>query len=234
MDNSKILKLLEAQRDSLLSKLKVTTISGLYKEQYDENKAGRVFVFDNGERKMLSDLKKLLKDTSHDESFKNKLTEYSNLDNSALVAYFQREFERVLNEIFISGKQDEIQALFIEYDFYYHYTSIIVCYDRQKYPVIEEPRYISNEYDFNKQVLFIDSGINFQPAWVDCEEFDNLDYLQVNFDLERLFQLHSRTLLHQALDNLNTNGKLNLFSNRPFSFYINQHDSEVMMLYRLN
>ena len=72
MDNSKILKLLEAQRDSLLSKLKVTTISGLYKEQYDEIKAGRVFVFDNGERKMLSDLKKLLKDTSHDESFKNK------------------------------------------------------------------------------------------------------------------------------------------------------------------
>ena len=234
MDNSKILKLLEAQRDSLLSKLKVTTISGLYKEQYDENKAGRVFVFDNGERKMLSDLKKLLKDTSHDESFKNKLTEYSNLDNSALVAYFQREFERVLNEIFISGKQDEIQALFIEYDFYYHYTSIIICYGRQEYPVIEKPRYISNEYDFNKQVLFIDNGINFQPAWVDCEEFDNLDYLEVNFDLERLFQLHSRTLLHQALDNLNTNGKLNLFSNRPFSFYINQHDSEVMMLYRLN
>lgn len=234
MDNQRILKLLEMQRDTLFSKLKVTSISGLYKQEYDDIKGGRIFVFDNGERKMLSDLKKLLKDTSHDNSFKNKLNEYLNLDNSALVAYFQREFERVLNEIIVSGKQDEIQALFIEYDFYYDYTSIIVCFGRQEYPVIEEPRYISNEYDYNKQVLFLDNGINFQPAWVDCEEFDNIDYLQVNFDLERLFQLHSRTLLHQALDNLNTNGKLNLFSNRPFSFYINQHDSEVMMLYRLS
>ena len=234
MDNLKILKLLEAQRDSLLSKLKVTSISGLYKQEYDDIKAGRIFVFDNGARKMLNDLKKLLKDTSHDNAFKSKLTEYSNLDNSALVGYFQSEFERILNEIIISGKQGEIQALFIEYDFYYHYTSIIVCFGRQEYPVIEEPRYISNEYDHNKQVLFIDNGINFQPAWVDCEEFDNLDYLEVNFDLERLFKLHSRTLLHQALDNLNSNGKLNLFSNRPFSFYINEHDSEVMMLFRLN
>ena len=234
MDNPKILKLLEAQRDSLLSKLNVTTISGLYKEQYDDIKAGRVFVFDNGERKMLSDLKKLSKDTSHDNSFKSKLTEYATLDNSALITYFQGEFERVLNEITMSGKQDEIQGIFIEYDFYYHYTSVMICFGRQEYPVIEEPRYISNEYDYSKQVLFIDNGINFQPAWIDSEEFDDLDHLDINFDLENLFKLHSRTLLHQALDNLSSNGKLNLFSNRPFSFYINEHDSEVMMLYRLN
>jgi len=234
MDNQKILKLLEDQREDLFRKLKVTSISGLYKEQYDDIKAGRVFVFDNGERQMLSDLKRLSKNTSLDSSFKNKVTEYLNLDNDALITYFQRDFERVFNEIIISGKQDKIQALFIEYDFYYHYTSNIICYGLQEYPIIEEPRYITNEYDYNKQVLVIDNGINFQPAWVDCEEFDNLDYLDINYEIENLFKLHSRTLLHKALHNLNINGKLNLFTNRPFSFYINEHDSEVMMLYRMN
>ena len=160
MDNPKILKLLERQRDTLLEKLKTTSISGLYKEQYDDIKAGRVFVFDNGERQMLNDLKKLSKDTSLDSTFNNKLTEYLTLDNNALTAYFQKEFDRVFSEIMNSGKQDEIQALFIEYDYYYHYTSNITCYGLQEYPLIEEPRYISNEYDYNKQVLFFDNGIN--------------------------------------------------------------------------
>ena len=106
MDNSTILKLLERQRDSLLEKLKATTISGLYKEQYDDIKAGRLFVFDNGEKQMLSDLKKLSKDTSLDGLYNNKLTDYLGLDNNALTAYFQDEFERIFNEIIISERRD--------------------------------------------------------------------------------------------------------------------------------
>lgn len=234
MHNPQILELLEKQRDNVFEKLKVTSVSGLYKEQYEDVKAGRVFVFDNGEGQMLSDLKKLSKDTSLDGMFKNKLTEYSSLDNNALTKYFQREFERVFDEIISSGRQDEIQALFIEYDYYYHYTSNMICYGKQDYPLIEEPRYITNEYDYNKQILFLDNGINFQPAWVDCEDFADLEYLDINFQLENLFRLHSRTLLHKALDNLNINNKLDFLHSRPFLFYINEHDSEVMMLYGLN
>ena len=99
--------------------------------------------------------------------------------------------------------------------------------------MIEEPRYISDE-DYKKQILFLDNGINFQPAWLNCEEFSNHDYLDIEFELERLFQLHSRVLLHKALENLNINNQLNCFFNRPFSFYINEHDMEVMILYLLN
>ncbi len=99
MDNLKILKLLEQQRDSLFEELKATSISQLYKQQYNDIKANRVFVFDNGERKMLSDLKKLSKNTSLDGPFENKLTEYLSLDNDMLTAYMQTEFKRVLNEI---------------------------------------------------------------------------------------------------------------------------------------
>lgn len=234
MDNPKIVKLLEQQRDSLFDSLKTASVSGLYKEQYDDIRAGRVFIFDNGERQMLKDLKKLSNDTSHDASYRNKLTEYLNLDNNALITYFQNEFYRILEQIRNSGKQDEIQALFIEYDYYYHFKSNITCYGQQEYPLIEEPRYITNEYDYNKQVLFLDSGINFQPVWVDCEEFGDLDYLDINYKLENLFKLHSRVLLHKALDRLNNEGKISFLQNRPFSFYINEHDSEVMILYRLN
>ena len=234
MNNHKILTLLEKQRDSLFEKLKATSISSLYKEQYDDIKAGRVFVFDNGERQMLRDLKILSKDTSLDTSFKNKLIEYSKLDNNSLTTYFKKEIERIFNDIINSGKQEEIQALFIEYDYYYHYTSNITCYGLQEYPLIEEPRYISKEYDYNKQVLFLDNGINFQMAWVDCEEFADLEYLDINYKLENLFKLHSRVLLHKALDTLNVEGNINFILKRPFSFYINEHDSEVMILYRLN
>ena len=232
MDNLKILTLLEQQRDRLFEKLKVTSISRLYKEQYEDLKSGKVFVFDNKKKQMLSDLNKLSKDTSLDNSYKNKVAKYVSLDNESLLAHFQKEFDRVINEIINSGRQDEIQALFIEYDDYDYAISSITCYGPQDYPILEEPRYILGEYDYNKQVLFIEEGINFHPAWVDCGEFGNLDYLDINIDLQNLFQLHSRVLLHKAL--LNINDKLSFFKFRPVYFYINEHDNEEMTLYVLN
>jgi hypothetical protein len=233
MDNLKIFTLLEKQRDYLFEKLRKTSISALYKKEYQDIKAGRIFVLDNGEKEMLNDLKELSKDTSLDSSFESKLKEYLELDNNGLVLYFQKELGRCINEIIVSGKLNEIQALFIEYDYYYHFSSCITCYGIQEYPEIQEPRYISDEYDYNKQVVFLENGINFQPAWIDCEEFENLDYLDVNYELQRLFQLHSRVLLHKALENLCLAGKLDLFKNRPLSFFINEHDCEVMALYKL-
>jgi len=234
MDNSRILHILESHRDQLFKKLNGLTISRLYKQEYQDIKSGRIFVFDNNERQLLNDLKKLSKDTTNDNLIANKLNEFLSLDNEVLTDYFKAELEKVLVKILQSNKQDEIQALFIEYDYYYHFTSCIECYGQQEYPIIEVPRYITNEYDYNKNVLFLDDGINFQPAWLDCEELSNFDYLDINYEFEKLFQNHSRILLHNALKNLEENNQFNLFKNRPFTFYINEHDSEVMMLYRLN
>lgn len=233
MDNSKTLTLLEKQRDALFNKLKRTSISELYKKEYSDIKSGRVYIFDNEERKMLRDLKILSKGTSLDFAYKFKLTEYSNLDNEELIKYFKAELERIIDEIRSSGKLDDIQSIFIEYDFYYHFISCLTCYGKQDYPLIEEPRYITSEYDYNKLILFIDKGISFEPAWINCEEFDNLDYLEIGSELQDLFKLHSRVLLHRALNRINME-TLYLFKNRPFMFYINEHDCEVMMLYRLN
>jgi hypothetical protein len=234
MDNPTLLKLLESQRDLLLKQLKATSISALHKEQYEDIKAGRVFVFDGGERQMLRDLKMLSKDSSFDNFFQNKLNEYAGLDDIPLIAYFEKQFEKVFDQIKEAEKENQVQALFIEYDYYYHFTSIVTCYGIQEYPLIEEPRYISGEFDYDKQVLFLDEGINFQPAWRDCEELGDLEYLDINYDLENLFRLHSRVLLHKALHNLEAHGRLEFLHNRPFSFYINEHDSEVMLLFRLS
>ena len=233
MNNTKVLQLLEQQRDGLFVKLRATSISKLYQDEYDELKSGRVISFDSDEREMLKELKELARDTSFDEPYRKKLDEYEGLDNAALVRYFEVEIIRVIDEIFMSERQDEIQALFIEYDYYYHFTSYVTCYGKQEYPLIEEPRCISDEIDFEKEILFIDNGVNFRPAWIDCLAFGDLDYLDINFELEKLFQLHSRTLLFRSLKNLDSTGILDNFKRRPFTFYINEHDSEVMTLYRL-
>ena len=231
MGNKQILEFLEKYRDNVFENLKSTSISGLYQEQYEDIQTGRV-VFDQFDD-ILGDLKLLADDKSNDGLIKDKLDEYENLDNNALIQYLADEIRRILNEIVESGKIHDIQALFIEYDFYYHYTSCVTCYGKQEYPFIETPRYITSEYDYNKQILFIPNGINFQPAWLSCEEFGDFDFLEIDNDLEELFKLHSRALLHKALELLKTTGELNILQNRPFSFYINAHDAEVMMLYRL-
>ncbi|UKT65922.1 hypothetical protein [Pedobacter mucosus] len=131
MDNLKILTLLEKQTDCIFEKLRKTSISALYKKEYEDIKAGRIFVLDNGEKEMLKDLKELSKDTSLDSSFESKLREYLELDNNGLIVYFQKELGKSINEIIVSGKLNEIQALFVEYDYYYHFSSCITCYGIQ-------------------------------------------------------------------------------------------------------
>jgi len=234
MDNTKLLGLLELQRDSLYARLRDTSISQLYKDQYDEIESGEVVVLGDGEQEMLEELEGLANDNAHDESFQNKLNDYLGLDNLSLIKHFEVEMGRVMDEICRSERQDEIQAVFIEYDYYHHYTGCITCFGLQDYPIVEVPRYLTDEFDHAKQVLVVEDEIDFQPAWLDCTEFEDLDHLDIGFDLERLFQLHSRTLLFKALDNLNNSGILEDFKVRPFTFYINEHDSEVMMLYRLD
>ena len=93
MDNPTILQYLESQRDQLFNNLNGLTISTLYKQEYQDLKSGRVFVFDNGERKMLKDLKQLSKDTTNDNLISNKIKEFLRLDNDGLIDYFINEID---------------------------------------------------------------------------------------------------------------------------------------------
>ncbi|MDB5200693.1 MAG: hypothetical protein JWQ27_102 [Ferruginibacter sp.] len=233
MHNARILENLVKQRDRLFNELAATTVSELSKSEYIELKAGRLFVFDSDEREMLQELKRLSKETKFDAIYLGILEQYGKLNNDKLVNRFIPEMEKLLHAIVNSGKMEKVQAIFIEYDYYYHYTSSINAYGIHSYPIIEEPRYLTDEIDELQPVLFLADGINFEPAWISCEALEPLEQLDVEFDMQRLFQLHSRVLLHQALAQLQKAGKLELLQNRPFTFYINEHDCEVMTLYRL-
>lgn len=229
MENTRILRSLEAQRDACYQELSSKTISQQYEEMYKDIKRGRVIILDNEEREMLHELKQLKEDKSLDQLYITKTNAFKTLDEKELISYFIQELERVFEALKNSGKAHEIQAIFFEYDFYYHYTSCVECYGKQHYPLVLEPRYITKEFDYNKQVLFLEKGIYFKPAWPSCDEFENLDYLDIY--IERLFQLHSRILMHKAIAIMDSKNQLDFFTNRPLTIYINEHDCEAMTLY---
>ncbi|MBN8679042.1 MAG: hypothetical protein J0M29_12510 [Chitinophagales bacterium] len=233
MKNTEILSNLEDQTSQIYRNLNQTSISALYKKQFQDIQSGMVAFFGIEKATLLEQLIKLADDSIDDNKLEQKLNDFRQLDHEKLIDYFKDEFERVFKQIADANKQDEIQALFIEYDYYYQYSSYIICCGKQNYPIIEVPRYISNEYDYNKEVYLVDDGVNFQLAWIDCKEFSEFKYLGIQSELEKLFQLQSRVLLHKALALLDEDKKLNLFKNIPFTIYINEHDCEVMMLYRI-
>jgi hypothetical protein len=231
MENKQILTSLEKQKKDLLNHLRSTSVSKHYQKQYDDFKTGRIVLVHGNLATMLKELDELSKQTIYDEIYFKKLAQFDSFDNEALIENFKQQFKGMFNKITDTGKQDEIQAIFIEYDFYYHFNSFAACYGIQEYPLVLEPRYTANELDYTKQVLVIEKGINFKQKWLSCEEFDDLDYCEIKSDLEKLFQLHSRVLLHKSLRRLEKDGALTIFKNRPFSFFINEHDCEEMSLF---
>ena len=187
------------QKNDLFNYVRSTSVSEHYQKQYNNFKTGRIVLVHGNVETMLKELDKLSKQTSYDEIYFEKLAQFDSFDNDAFIENFQQQFKGIFNKISDAGKQDEIQAIFIEYDFYYHFNSFAACYGIQEYLLVLEPRYIANEFDYTKHVFVIEKAINFKQTWVSCEEFNDLDYCEIKFDLEKLFQLHSRVLLHKSL-----------------------------------
>jgi hypothetical protein len=80
----------------------------------------------------------------------------------------------------------------------------------------------------------ITDAFDFAGAWPDCEEYDWTSvHLNVYYDLQNLFKLNSRVILHKSLAKMENEGYLEVLKGRPFYFYIAEHDMEVSMLYKL-
>lgn len=198
---------------------------------YLQIKSGEAMVFSDKDE-MLQNLDRLRKNTSFDKQYFDTINLYNELNEAELILNYEDEFLRVFNDSIFLDRVNEMQALFIEYsDDYYYYTSCIECYGMQQYPIVIEPRYISNEYDYNKYILMIEKGINFEKSSPSVDDifYTYGEYLNIN--ILQLFQLNTRILLFKALNNLDNNGRLSFIKNSPFMFYINQHDTEVMSLY---
>jgi hypothetical protein len=235
MTNEIIKAALVKQKNDWYDKLNHKTISQLFKDEYRDMVGGLVAILGGSKDEMTAELRALSKDKSHDKPYQEKIKLVHALDNASIIKGFMTDLEQMLSFITSNGKLNELQALFIEYDYYYHFGSVAMGYGRQAYPLVTTPRYLNNDIDFNNSVMEPFPAIDFKPAWPNCEEFAwTNDHLTAGYDLEQLFKLNSHLLLHEALAALDGQGRLVALSLRPFTFYINEHDIEVMTLYRLD
>lgn len=235
MTNELIKAALLKQKNDCYDKLNSKTISQLFRDAYKDLVGSFVAILGGSKDEMTTELRELSKDKSHDKPYHDKIQLVHTLDNAAIIKSFMADVEKMLSLVVDSGKADQLQALFIEYDYYYHFSSVAMGYGRQSYPLVTTPRYLLNEIDFSNEVLSPFAAIDFKPAWPNCEEFDwTNDHLSAGYDLQELFVLNSRLVLHEALAELHGQGRLGALSLRPFTFYINEHDCEVMTLYQLD
>ena len=233
MSNLQIEKALIKERDTLYETLSRKTLSGLFKDEYESIQSG-VTVLLNEKDKYLSELLELIKDTSYDQDFVKRVEQIKNLNDSEIINGFEQDLQKLIEFIQKNSFENDIQAIFIEYDYYTDHKAVASAYGKQNYPTIYTPRYISSEIDFSNTIFIHSDNINFDEAWVDCDDFEWVEnYIEAYSQLQQMFQCHSRVLLHRALHNLEVKRQLNFLTARPFMFYINEHDSEVMTLYSI-
>jgi len=235
MSNLQIQRALEKQRNELYHSLRGQTLSGLFKQEYKSIKEGTTVYLGEIDEDVLDELKNLSKGTSNDKAFQDAVENINQLGNEAIINSFQADIIQLLNFIRDNGYENKLQAIFIEYDYYYHFKGIVSGYGKQEYPIITEPRYVSDEIDFSKVEFAGIEAINFEKAWVDCEAFEwTTEHLDIYYKLLNLYQLNSRVLLHQAIQQCFSDEQLDFLKVRPFTFYINEHDCEVMTLFRID
>ena len=90
--------------------------------------------------------------------------------------------ENIFDQLIKSNKIDTIKTLVIEYDDYYNASSEIICYNQIADPIMEAPYYFPDEFHSEHQSLYLQNGIDFGPAWINCEDLEELDYLEVNLE----------------------------------------------------
>ena len=234
MNNLQIHIAFEKHRAELYDFLSIQSISGLFKKEYQSLKEGSIVYLGDTDQDVQEVLKQLSEDTSHDQLFYKKVQYVNQLDNNNIISSFQNDIIYLLNLIAERKIENGLQAVFIEYDYYYHFKGQATGYGKQNYPIVIEPNYLS-EVDFSKVLFYQTEVINFEKAWIDCEDFNwTGEHLDVYYQLQRLFQLNSRLLLHQAIQKCYEKGHFDFLKVRPLTFYINEHDSEVMTLFRID
>lgn len=173
-------------------------------------------------------------------------------DISAPNPYFAFvEQNRVNERVGIDGLKQQLQECFAEpeakiqfgrsgavlfsYDWYFNYDSAMNFFRKGlTYPIIAEPRFLNQELPPGHYDGFA-KGPDFSHVWPDCSvlaeggEHELLVHLRKI--LMKYYQYQSRLFLHTAIREMDENDELNLIKDRPFLFYISEHDCEDMTLY---
>ena len=230
--NVEIKKALEKQRGALFNYLGKKSLSEFFKQEWESIKAGNTVLMGDVDKEYLKELKQFSSNKSYNKSFHEKVVGIKALNDNLVVSSFEKDINELLGFIANNKLETELQALFFEYDYYYDYKAVAVGYGLQNYPIVTEPRYVNSEIDLAKALFEPLEAVNFEQAWVDCEEFEwTNEFIEIYYQLLNLYQLNSRVLLHDAFIRCLQNGQLNFLKVRPFTIYINEHDSEVMTLF---
>jgi hypothetical protein len=233
--NVEIKKALEKQRDELFNYLGKNSLSEFFKQEWKSIKDGTTALIGDVDKDTLEELKQLGKDKSYDKSFQKKVQGIKALNNDVIFSNFEKDITKLLGIVASKKLETELQAIFLEYDYYYDYKAVAVGYGLQIYPTVTEPQYLTNEVDLTKALFEPIEAIDFEEAWADCEEFEwTNEFVEIYYQLLKLYQLNLRVLLHEALERCFQNGQLDFVKVRPFTIYVNEHDCEVMTLYRID
>lgn len=235
MTNEEILKQLLIQRDEIYQQLSSTTLSGLFNREYESILSGETFVITDDQSGIIGELKKLKEDKTHDSDFAAKLNLINRWSESQIANNFINNWNTAFDKLSIDELTSEIQAVLIIYDAYDLPTqNTLGLYGKNEYPKLTIPKYLLSSF-YDHKLYDMQDVFDFTPAWPDCEEFDwTTEHLEGYFELQRLFKLNSRVIMHKSLSIMDKNGSLSLIKLRPFYFYIAEHDLEAAMLYRLS
>jgi hypothetical protein len=227
--NEAILASLLTQRDLLRAEL-TQPLSEKYAELLFMCEQGEVFFRNDQKENAVADIRRGAADRSQDTLFIDFI-EKTIVDEQKAVRSFRKDLACVFAEIRERDDFPFTGAIMMEYGWYYHYSSSLrLMKNGFVYPVVTEPRYL-NEFDLSQYGEII-GGPAFTDAFPDCEEVENeAQILEMGDKLMSYYELNARVLLHNALKEMDTAGELAFLPNRPFVFYINEHDSEVMSLF---
>jgi len=234
MTSQEILNQLLLERDAVFQHVSSVPLSGLFDREYESILSGETFLMNDDPEKVLNDLQELRNNKTHDVAFAEKVNRVNTIDEPQIIKGFIQDWKMAFERVSGIVLKTEIHGALVTYDAYdLPVQNGLGFYGKNEYPELRVPQYLPTSF-YDQSVEELHEVFDFTQAWPDCEEFDwTTEHIEAYYDLQKLFKLNSRVLLHKALAAMDNNGSLSIIKHRPFHFYIAEHDLEVSMLYKL-
>ena len=131
-------------------------------------------------------------------------------------------------------KHENCQTILVEYDSFDDKEAFCHGFPSQKIDVINSPRYLNEEVDWDEIIFEGEEFVNFENSWFDIEELEFTTIgLNVYYDMQKLIQLKSILILHGAFQEMENEGAFKDIS-RKIDLLINEHDCKSSFLYTIN
>lgn len=232
--NTQIFNNLKSEKDNLFNILLNTTITDELLAEYNDIDTGKGYRAKDDDPDVVS-IRKYLKDETLDSRFQEAVNNINKVAVDLIIEEFRKCWLKIFALMQENRYEFSAQALFIEYDYYGHKHAWVGAFGKWDWKIMDGSIYLSGNWHENK-IFELPTGITFKNAWpanaeTEFEKIDDEVGLDVSNRLINLYQLNSRILLHESLQQLDKEGQLNFLCIKPFYFYVNQHDSEISSLY---